>query len=114
MIGAGFITEPQTETGRPSVVILDNDHSSTAITTGAYTELLASTYAEINHLEIFDSSGETLVLAIGESGSEIDLIEITPGGNGDIPLKITAGSRISVKAKTEDTSSGRLSINCLG
>lgn len=100
-------------TGRTKVELIRNNYTSTNVTTGAYVELVASTSAAINQLQIFDSSGETLVLAVGAAASEVDQIYVFPGGNGVTDLAIAAGSRISVKAISASATSGELTINCL-
>jgi hypothetical protein len=95
--------------------IATHDHSSANITTSAYTTIVASTSAEFHQMEIFDSSGEALILAVGGAGSEVDKMYIIPGGNnGSVRFPIPSGSRISVKALTANTTSGRLIINFLG
>ena len=97
--------------GRNKVAQLYNDYTSTSVTTSAYTQLTASTASAVNKIEIFDSSGEALILAVGGAGSEIDQLYIFPGGNGPVDLAIPASSRISVKAKTATASAGFLAIN---
>jgi hypothetical protein len=99
--------------GRAKVQLIRNDYSSVNVTTAAYVQLVASTASEINQLQIFDSSGQTLVLAVGAAASEVDQIYITPGGNGITDLRIPASSRISVKAVSATASVGELTINCL-
>lgn len=98
-------------TGRAKVGQLYNDYSSTNVTTSAYVQLIASTASTVNKIEIFDSSGEALILAVGAAGSEVDQLYIFPGGNGPVDIAIPASSRISVKAKTATASSGFLAIN---
>jgi hypothetical protein len=88
-----------------------NDYTVTAVTTSAYVQLVASTTSLANEIEIFDSSGQTLTLAIGASGSEVNQINIFPGGNGRIPLSIPAGTRVSIKAISATASVGELDIN---
>jgi hypothetical protein len=88
-----------------------NDHTSVSITTSAYTQLVASTTTATTSVEIFDSSGECLILAVGAAASEVDQIYIFPGGNSIVPLLIPASSRVSVKAKTAATAAGYLAIN---
>ncbi len=97
--------------GNASVEIIRNDYTGTSVTTGAYVELVASTSGVINHLDIFDSSGETLVFAVGAAAAEVDQFNITPGGNGKINLAIPAASRLSVKAVSATASVGELDIN---
>jgi hypothetical protein len=88
------------------------DYTSGTVTTGAYTQLDASLAGDCNSIEIFDSSGETLLLATGAAASEVDLLYITPGGNGRIPVRIASGTRLSVKAVSASASAGELVLNC--
>ncbi len=103
---------PSYAKGRSVVTFVRNDYSSVNVTTAAYVELIASTGSEINQLEIFDSSGETLKLALGAAASEVDLLLVTPGGNGIIPVNIPAGTRVSIKAVSATASVGEIDINC--
>lgn len=88
-----------------------NDYTATNVTTAAYVQLIASTTSTTNLVEVFDSSGQTMILAVGGSGSEVDQFFIFPGGNGDVPLAIPAGSRISIKAKTATANVGYIALN---
>lgn len=105
---------PVTQGGLSSVGLARNNYSTTSVTTGAYVQLVASTSAAVSQLEIFDSSGQTLVLAFGGSGSEVDKIYITPGGNGIVPLAIPSGTRLSIKAVSANATEGEISINLYG
>lgn len=107
------ITAANTIKGRAKVNLIRNAYGSTPVTTGAYVQLVASTAAEINELDVFDSSGETLVFAVGAAASEVDQFYICPGGNGKISLNIPSGSRLSVKAVSANATVGELLINCL-
>lgn len=89
-----------------------NDYTSTSITTSAFTQLVASTNAQINLLDIFDSSGKSMILAVGASGSEVVEAYIAPGGE-QIPIFIPAGSRISYKALSVNATTGYLTMNFL-
>lgn len=100
-----------TKPSRSKVDLLYNDYSSTNVTTAAYTQLIASTSAAATKLEIFDSSGEAMILAVGAAASEVDQLYIFPGGNGSVELSIPASSRISIKAKTATASTGFIAIN---
>lgn len=91
-----------------------HDHT-TPVTTAAYTTLIASTAADATSMSLFDSSGESLILAIGAAASEVDKLYIFPGGNNaHESLMIPAGSRISVKAVSGNTAVGELLINLIG
>lgn len=102
---------PVTQGGKSKVNIVRNDYSSTNVTSAAYVQLIASTSAASNMLEVFDSSGQTLVLAVGGAGSEVDQFYINPGGNGQVPLLIPASSRVSIKAVTATASAGYINLN---
>lgn len=87
------------------------DYTSTSVTTLAYVQLLASTSGAVNEIEIFDSSGQTLVLATGGAGSESDQVYIFPGGNGRVPLAIATSTRVAIKAVSATASVGEISVN---
>lgn len=88
-------------------------YSSTNVTTGAWVELEDSFVGNATHLEVFDSSGQTMELAIGASGSESALpFYIIPGGNTQlISCPISAGQRIAIRAVSASATSGEISIN---
>ncbi len=96
-----------------SVVYKDtHDYSSVNVTSAAYVELIASTGAVINRLQIFDSSGQTLILATGAGAAEVDLLYIPPGGI-DIDVQIAASTRLAIKAFSTTASAGVLVANGL-
>lgn len=87
------------------------DYSSSGVTTAAYVELVAALSNATSEIEIFDSSGQTMVLAVGAAASEVNQVYIIPGGNGPIPLLIAAGARVSIKAISANASAGEITIN---
>lgn len=90
-------------------------YSSTNVTTGAWVELLASVGAiSVKEIEIFDSSGETLELGIGASGSEVPKSYVIPGGNSKIPLQIAANGRLAIRAVSATANSGEILVNLYG
>lgn len=97
---------------KTSVAHVLNNYASTPVTTAAYVEVIASIGANSYECEVFDSSGEVLVLAFGAAAAEVDQVYITPGGNGKIPLYINAGTRVSLKAVSANASVGSFIINC--
>jgi hypothetical protein len=92
---------------------IQNVYSSTNITTAAYTQLVASTLATTNIVDIFDSSGQAMILAVGPAGQEIIQAYIPPGGETQLPLSIPSGSRIAYKALTANATTGYLTMNFL-
>jgi hypothetical protein len=96
------------------VSFIRNDYSTTPVTTGAYVQLVASAATAVKEIEIFDSSGESLVLAMGAAGAEVNKAYVFPGGNGRIPVQISAGQRLSIKAVSASATSGELLINFYG
>jgi hypothetical protein len=100
--------------GKAAIDLAYNDYSSTSVTTAAYVELVATLAGAVSEIEIFDSSGQALILATGAATSEVDQIYITPGGNGRIPLSIAASTRVSIKALTGTANVGFITINFYG
>ena len=87
------------------------DYTASPVTSASYVQLIASTVSDVNKIEIFDSSGEFLILAVGAAASEVEQLLIFPGGNGPIDLYIPYGSRIAIRAKTTTANTGFLAIN---
>ncbi len=101
--------------GGGSVVEFDQyDYAAVPVTTLAYTEIIAATTAEATSVNIFDSSGQSLYIAFGEAGLEVDQMIIVPGGNGTVSLAIPAATRVSVKAISDDADAGELILNLFG
>lgn len=100
--------------GGDSAQIIRNDYSTTNVTTAAYVQLVASTTNNINRVWIFDSSGQDFVLATGAAASEVDQIQIPPGGwDAPVDIFIPSGSRLSIKSKSATASSGILLISAV-
>ena len=106
-----IITASSSSVGRTSVALARNDYGTTPVTTAAYVQLIASTSAVSSLCELFDSSGQTLVLALGAVGSEVNQFYINPGGNGQVSLNIPVGSRVSIKAVTASATAGYINLN---
>lgn len=94
------------------VQVIRNAYASTNVTTGAWVQLDSALNQNSNHLEIFDSSGSTLKLAIGAASAEVELpFYIVPGGNGMIPVTLSAGQRLAIRAVDANATTGQLVIN---
>lgn len=93
------------------VLQVRNVYSSVNVTTGAYVQLVASLAATATSIEVFDSSGQTLQIAVGASGSEVVQFQVIPGGNGLFPLRIPKGSRIAIKAISGTANAGEIDLN---
>jgi hypothetical protein len=102
-----------TQLGSSVVTTHRRDYSSSSVTTGAWVELVASLSAQVNKLDIFDSSGETLELGTGAAASETRLILVTPGGNGLLPVQIASGTRVSLRAVSATANTGEIVLNFL-
>lgn len=97
--------------GRAYADSVRNAYASTAVTTGAWVQLIASTAAVINSITIFDSCGQTLELGTGAAASETRKLIIPPGGiEGMVGLAIPAATRVSVRAISATCSSGELNV----
>lgn len=84
------------------------------ITTGAYTQLTASLTDDVSEIEVSNSTGKTLVLALGAAASEVDLMIIPTGGLQRQAVAIANGERVSVRALNANTSVGEVNINYYG
>lgn len=79
-------------------------YSSGAVGTVSWVQLIASTAATINCIQLFDSSGQTLELGTGAPASETRVLIIPPGGlDACVPLRIAASTRVSVRALSATT-----------
>lgn len=87
-----------------------NDYTGSAVTTGAYVQLVASLTATCQKLCIFDSSGQTMILAVGAAGAENPIFYIPPGGI-DMTVMINSGSRIAIKALSANATVGEIVMN---
>jgi hypothetical protein len=88
-------------------------YGTTPVTTGAYVQVIASAPGSTK-IQVFEGAGESLVVALGGAGAEVDYCYIFPGGQGDIDVSIPAGTRVSVKAVSANCTSGELLINFIG
>jgi hypothetical protein len=112
--GGGIPVAPVSTVRRPILPYVFRDYSSSAITNAAYSQVVASTAAAAFKLHIFDSSGEPIILALGDAGSEVDSFLIEPGGSGAVEILIPVGTRLSVKsAGAAAVNDGLLIINLL-
>lgn len=102
----------------PSSVPIESirhSYESTSVLTSAWTELVATLPEQANAMEIFDSSGQTMVLGEGPAGSESDLLYVPPGGNIErVPCQLGKNARISVKALSATADCGEIMINFYG
>lgn len=103
-----------TQAGKTSITLVRVDYSSTPITTGAYVTIATIPTKDVSEISVFDSSGQTLVLAFHTVFTTIDQAYIFPGGNGTIPLLIPLATVVQVKAISADATVGELIINFLG
>lgn len=85
------------------------------ITNAAYTEMVASLADDVTEVEVFNSSGCSMYLAIGAAAAESDLMLIPPNGFLRQGVSIAQGQRVSVKALFNDTDgAGEILINFFG
>lgn len=100
--------------GKAAIGKARNDYTSVNVTTAAYVQLIASTALAATEMFIFDSSGQTLVLAFGAAASEVDQFYIVPGGNATVPITVPISTRVSIKAVSATASAGEIDINLFG
>jgi hypothetical protein len=80
----------------------------------SWTQIVASTSADIRRLHIFDSSGKMILLGFGAAGDEEEKFTIAPGGDGVVNMLIPSGTRLSIKSMSGTIVDGELLINFLG
>jgi len=107
----GNFSDVQVPPGRKAVT--QYTVASSSLST-AYTQVVASTIADIHAVETFDSSGSSFILGVGAAASEVTQIYIFPGGGGQQPLFIPAGSRIAVKTTSGTPTGGTFFLNAYG
>lgn len=109
--GGGGESVANTCCSRTFVASARLDYSISNVTTGAWTTLVASTGGdEATRVSIFDSSGQTMELGIGNPGSESRLLLIPPGGIEE-DVVIPAGSRLSIRAVSDTANIGEIDLN---
>ena len=87
------------------------DKSSLAvssITAAAYTQLIASTAAICSLIDVTNTTGEPMIIAVGGAGAEVDRFYVGPAGSVLMPITIAASSRISAKSLGSTATSGYL------
>jgi hypothetical protein len=92
------------------VDLIRNSYASTTVGTGAYVQIKAATTDHTSEIEISDTSGSSFDLAYGSAGNEQNLLIIPPGGNGRIPVLISKGARLSLKALDSAATGGQIEI----
>jgi hypothetical protein len=97
--------------GNSSLIVDGGSPSSITYDTSAWLQLFSSTSTNVNFIEIFDSTGEIARLATGAVSSEVQLLEISPGGNGHIPVRIDAGTRLVIRPTVTPTNGSVTIIN---
>lgn len=114
-------TNPANNIGLPVHVVNEGESSRlisetlffdyTGVSDAGYTQLIASTVDKIKSMTWFESSGQPMVVALGGVGSEVDKFVVPPGGfNGEIPMDIPAGSRVSIKQLNAEVLSSGIMI----
>ena len=89
------------------------DYSTGSVTTGAWTQLIASTGANTNLLCITDQSGQAMEIGVGAAAAEARVFLLAPGFSGCVPLRIASSARVAVRAVSATASTGSLTISGL-
>ena len=89
--------------------------ASTNIPTNSYVELFSSTPIACSKLGISNNTSSTIVVAVGASGSEVEVCAITKNTFTVLALQsiIAKGSRISLRAVDAAASSGYVAVSTL-
>lgn len=87
--------------------------SDTAIPFASYLEIVASTSLIANAVHFFNGTGFSVILAFGSAGSEVDQFIFPPSGDV-VPLRVPAGTRLTLKAFSANITSGEIVVNLIG
>lgn len=108
---------PPQKTGLSYLTSARLDYSVTNVDNATWTQLIANTGATASQeILLFDGGGYAMELGIGAAAAETRMLLIPPGGfNGNLPINIPAGSRLSVRAVGAAlVNLGEIDINLLG
>lgn len=89
---------------------------STPIATGAYTVLDAATPFKTSKIIIANGTDQSVTLAIGATGSEVDLVCVGKGATVVLDLSLNqmpAGSNLSVEAVGAATTTGTYTLSMI-
>jgi hypothetical protein len=92
------------------------DAASTNIpVSGTYLQVVASTAADIEKIQIFDTTGEFWGIYTGAAASETLAAVVGPGSNETVEVAIPSGTRISLSSLTASAiTSGNVTMNLMG
>lgn len=91
------------------------DCTAAPITAAAYVVLSASLPFACSAIEVHNTTGQAIQLAVGGAGAEVIQYVCAPGLSDIIPLEtLKKGVRVAAKALIADTSSGVFIVNMLG
>jgi hypothetical protein len=101
---------------RVPVTKLSNVYSSTNVTTAAWVQLSAALPAAVVAMHAYDGSGKVLKLGIGSAGNEVDLNVLISPDSGKIlmPVEISKGVRLSIRAVDANATTGTLALTLFG
>lgn len=83
---------------------------------GTWDELIAAATIPENatEMEVFLAGADDVDIGFGAAASEDDEFHIIPGGNGRIPVQVTAGTRVAIRGNGVGGTTGTLIINFYG
>lgn len=89
-------------------------YASTNVTTSAYLPIIAGTAVACSKLEITDTSGKVIKVAVGDQGNQKDICSAAVSGTVIVPVYIPAGSNVWLKAIDSTASTGFNVVSLLG
>lgn len=105
---------PVTLSGSSNLDILASFNVDYTNITTSYYQVVGSTADAYSKIAIYDTTGETIELALGAASSEVVKMIIGPGCDQILEIQIPAGSRITVRSVGTNASGGSLVLNLLG
>lgn len=105
---------PVTLSGASNLDVLATYNIDYTNVTTSYYQVAASAADDYSKIAIYDTTGETIELALGGSGSEVVKMTIGPGCDQVLEIQIPAGSRIAIRSVGSNATAGNLILNLLG
>jgi len=98
------------KSGQP-LQTFSHDAVATPITSATHIELDDQLNGHTSEISFYNGTEEHLKLALGEVGTEENILDIYPGENTPRGLTLSQGCRLSVIATSATANTGRLIIN---
>lgn len=116
--GAGGVPIPVSDPTKPTRSVYElNLQTGFAYTGGGTWDTLiaaAAIPANATEMEVFLAGADDVDIGFGAPAAETGNFKVIPGGNGRIPISVTAGARVAIRGNGAGGTTGILIINFYG